>query len=94
MNRVRISTTVDGGRLTLCRRLLAAPDSQLMDRALQALVNELEAERELAALEAHPYREDPDLSWTAPAGASLPYEGSVPEDVLLMAETRRRARDG
>jgi len=65
-----------------------------MDRALAALVNELEAERELAALENHPYTEDPDLNWVAPAGPVLPYDGTVPEDVLRLAESRRRAHGG
>jgi hypothetical protein len=90
MKRVRISTTVDRDRLVVCRRLLGGKDSQLLDRALQALVNELESERELAALEAHPYDDDPDLAWEAPPGPDLPYDGDVPKDVIRLAARRRR----
>ena len=89
---MRISTTVDARRLATCRRLLAGPDSQLLDRALQALIDDLEAERELVALEAHPYENDPDLTWEAPPGPNLPYEGNVPPDVIRLAARRRRRR--
>ncbi len=90
MKRVRISTTVDRERLAACRRLLGVPDSQLVDRALEALVAELEGERELAALAARPYEDDPDLAWEAPPGPDLPYDGDVPKDVVRLAARRRR----
>jgi hypothetical protein len=92
MARVRISTTVDEERLTACRRLFHAPDSRLMDRALQALIDELEGAAEVRALEAHPYEEDPDLAWELSEGPPLPYDGDVPKQVLAKARARRRRR--
>jgi len=59
-----------------------------MDRALAALLEESEAQQELAALDAFPY-DDPELNWEAPA-APLPYSGEVPADVLALAQRRRR----
>ena len=90
MARVRISTTVDEGRLTRCRRLLGVSDSALVDRALIALLDEIEARRELVALAEHPYEADPDLNWEAPSGPAPPYEGDVPPAVVALAEQRRR----
>lgn len=92
MTRVRISTTVDEGLLAVCRGLLKASDSRLIDRALQALIDELEGAAELSALEAHPYEDDPDLAWTVSEGPPLPYDGEVPEEVLARARARRRRR--
>lgn len=89
MNRVRISTTVDADELARCRRLFGPGTSKLVDRALRALAEELEQERELAALEHHPYEEDPDLVWTVPPGPDLPYDGEVPKEVQQMARARR-----
>lgn len=67
-------------------------DSQLLDRALGALRDKVERDHELAALERDPYDDDPDLSWRAPAGPSLPYDGDIPDDVIEMIEARRRSR--
>ncbi len=92
MNRVRISTSVDGDALEACRRQLRTSDSKLIDRALAALLEALESEREQAALDSMPYDEDPDLSWTAPVGPDLPYDGDVPPDVQRLAAARRRRR--
>ncbi len=92
MGRVRISTTVDATLLAACRQLLREPDSRIIDRALAALIEELEAQRELAVLEAHPYEQDPDLAWAAPPGPDLPYEGEIPPDVERLAAARRRSR--
>ncbi len=89
MNRVRISTTVDASRLAHARQLVGKPDSQLLDRALDALVDEVERAHELTALEAQPYEADPQLAWAAPPGPGLAYEGAVPADVLELAERRR-----
>ncbi len=61
-----------------------------MDRALLALIEEIETASERAALAAQPYDDDPDLNWAAPAGPVLPYDGDVPPDVRLLAEQRRR----
>jgi hypothetical protein len=92
MTRVRISTTVDGERLQQCRRLVAGHDSQLMDQALEALIEKLEARLEDLALSARPYEGDPDLAWVAPPGPDLPYDGEVPADVLRLAKRRGRGR--
>ena len=92
MPRVRISATVDGERLDTAARLSGATGSRLLDQALAALIEQLEAARELAALASHPYEEDPDLAWEAPVGPDLPYEGAVPDDVVELAKARRRSR--
>lgn len=92
MSRVRISTTVDGKMLMMCRRMLGVTDSQLMDRALESLARELEERAELAALEAHPYEHDPDLAWDAPDGPDLPYDGEIPQEVLDLAASLRGQR--
>ncbi|MGI8684817.1 MAG: hypothetical protein ACR2MO_06970 [Acidimicrobiales bacterium] len=70
--------------------MLAAPDSRILDRALKALIDQLEEERELAALAAFPYEDDPDLDMATAPGADLPYDGEVPADVLRLAAQRRR----
>lgn len=90
MPRVRISTTVDAESLAACRRLTAAPDSQMFDRALAALIEEMEGAAENAALDAHPYDADPDLGGTAGEGPPLPYDGKVPPEILARARARRR----
>lgn len=93
MSRVRISTTVDAEQLARCRRLAGLTTSKLVDHALRVLADELERERELAALERLPYEEDPDLSWEVPPGPDLPYDGDVPDDVRRLASARRRKAD-
>lgn len=90
MTRERISTTVDSARLARARRLLRVKDSRLIDQALDALVQRELAQRELAALEAKPYEDDPDLAWSAPEGPDLPYDGEIPADVRRLAARRRR----
>lgn len=90
MRRERISTTVDSVQLATARRLLGVRDSELFDRALEALVRQELARRELEALEAHPYEEDPDLAWEAPPGPDLPYDGEIPAEVRRLAARRRR----
>ncbi len=92
MSRARISTTVDATSLGRARQLLPGADSRLLDRALLALIEDLEEDRELAALAALPYEDDPDLAWEAPPGPDLPYDGEVPEDVIQLALQRRRQR--
>jgi hypothetical protein len=89
MARVRISTTVDAGSLNLARSMLGTPDSEVIDEALKALIDKLEGERELAALQKHPYERDRDLTWESPPGPSLPYDAQVPADVIALAEKRR-----
>lgn len=93
MARVRVSTTVDQERLEAARRLADLAPSKLFDRALDALCREIEAQREAEILAEQPYEGDPDVAWQAPMGPHLPYEGSVPEDVLRLAARRRRERE-
>lgn len=88
---MRISTTVDAESLAAARRLLPGSDSRLLDRALAALVEQLEGQWEVAALASHPYEDDPDLTWQAPPGPDLPYDGDVPAEVLRLAQRRRQA---
>lgn len=90
MNRVRISTTVDGERLTACRNALGISDSRILDKALALLLDRLEEIREQEALRAMPYHEDTDLAWDVSVGPGLLYDGEVPEDVRRLAESRRR----
>jgi hypothetical protein len=92
MARIRISTTVDEARLTRCRDLVDEPDSRLIDRALQALLDELEGSAEVKALEAQPYDEDPELAWGASDGPPLAYDAKVPDEVLARARAMRRRR--
>ena len=91
MSRVRISATVDGERLEVASRLAGETGSRLLDRALAVLIEHLETDRELAVLASHPYDKDPDLAWEAPPGPDLPYEGAIPDDVLELAQARRRS---
>jgi hypothetical protein len=94
MSRVRISTTVDAHRLAEARARLAVGDSELIDRALAALIDDLEAERERTALAERPYEDDPELAWQVPLGPDLPYDHDIPRAVLdLAADRRRRTRD-
>lgn len=83
---------MDAARLSTCRRLLRVPDSALIDRALNALIAELEAATEAEALEANPYEDDPNLAWEVSDGPPLPYDGAVPKRVLDRARARRRHR--
>ena len=92
MRRVRVSATVDGDRLRRVRELTGLRDSQLLDDALAALLQQLVTDHERAALSAQPYDEDPDLTWTAPPATALPYEGDVPAEVEALARTRRTRR--
>ncbi len=94
MARTRISTTVDARRLDDVRRRLGVPDSEIVDRALAVLVEQLDALHEQVALEEQPYEADPDLAWDAPPGPDLPYDGQVPAEVLELAAARRRAARG
>ena len=92
MKRVRLSTTVDAERLAKSRRLFKGPDSHLIDRALQALIEEMQGAAELRALEKYPYESDPELAWEVSEGPSLPYDGKVPKKVQALARARRRRR--
>ncbi|MGI8574070.1 MAG: hypothetical protein ACR2MA_01740 [Egibacteraceae bacterium] len=50
--------------------------------------------RERTALTELPYEYDPELSWRAPVGPDLPYDGRIREEVLELAKTRRRGQSG
>jgi hypothetical protein len=89
-HRLRISTTVDADNLASARSLVGKQDSEVIDQALRALIHNLERERELAALQEHPYELDPDLNWEPPAGPPLPYDAEIPAEVLALAEERRK----
>ena len=93
MSRVRVSTTVDGQRLARARELFGGSDSELLDRALELLVRQLDARRERAALVAQPYEDDADLSWEVPPGPDLPYDAEIPDDVMELARQRRAEYD-
>ena len=93
MSRIRVSTTVDGQRLARARELFGGSDSELLDRALELLVRQLDARRERAALVAQPYEDDADLSWEAPPGPDLPYDAEIPDDVIELARQRRAEYD-
>lgn len=91
MNRERISTTVDAKALRRARASFDLPDSKLFDRALAALLSEIEGARERAVLTALPYEDDPALAWAAPPAPPLPYDGDIPDDVQRLAAERRAA---
>ena len=80
---------MDAERLERCRRLLGETDSVLVDRALKALIDELQSVEEIRALERAPYEEDPELAWDV-SEPPLPYEGKIPPEVVAKAKRRRR----
>lgn len=86
---MRISTTVDATTWDTARGLLPGSNSHVVEAALVVLIEKLEADRERAALAAHPYTEDPDLTWEAASDSPVPYDASVPEEILRLAERRR-----
>ena len=92
--RVRISTTIDEARLEEARRRTGSRDSELLDRALVALLDLLDTEAELAAIAAAPYESDPELAMPGADPTEEDYLGSVPAAVRRLAKTRRRARAG
>jgi hypothetical protein len=92
MTRVRVSTTVDAQRWATAQRLVGAPSSQILDRALAALIGQLEGAHEREVLTAQPYHEDPELAWEMSPGAGLAYDADVPPDVLELARQRRARR--
>ena len=89
MKRARISTTVDAQQLANARARLDASDSELLDRALAALIDDIDTQHERTALAEQPYEDDPELTWQAPSGPDLPYDGDIPSDVIELAAERR-----
>jgi hypothetical protein len=86
---------VDTVRLERARRLRAGRDSELFDAALAALIDQEEQRRELAAFDRAPYdidadltAPDPDVDWDR----ELPYDGSIPDEVVELARRRRAQR--
>jgi hypothetical protein len=93
MTRSRISTTVDAITLERARALVGTNDAAMLDRALHALISEVESEKEIAALRDLPYDSDADLALPAASPATdLPYDGDVPTEILEIARRRRSAR--
>jgi hypothetical protein len=95
MNRLRISTTVDGSVLARARELSGARDAEMFDAALIALVNQIQGERELEALRSWPYADDVELAMPeAPPDSldALPYTGVVPPELIKLAKARRLKR--
>ncbi len=95
MARTRISTTVDTAQLERARSMGGCRDSELLDRALVALVDQEERRREMIAFAEHPYESDADLDLPTPDidwDAELPYDGDVPAAVVERARRRRAAR--
>lgn len=92
MNRLRVSTTVDGSVLERARELSGVRDAEMFDAALRALVNQIQGERELQALRSWPYADDPELAMPeAPPDQleALPYSGAVPPEIARLAKARR-----
>lgn len=92
--RTRISTTVDRDRLTTARVQTGLPDSELIDLALSALLEQTEREAEDRALAEHPYEIDPEINelptgWPSESPLLDSYDGQVPADVLALFSTRR-----
>ncbi len=72
--------------------LAESSDAELVDAALSSLIRDLEAERDLAALDSWPYADDDNL--TMPGALhdhadAMPYSGLVPNDVKRLARLRR-----
>jgi len=89
---MRISTTVDAIQWERARKLMDSPASKIVDRALETLVERLEAEQDLKALEEFPYEGDPELNWEVDPVPGLPYDGKVPQEILRLAAQRRRSK--
>lgn len=89
MPRTRISTTVDAERLEAVRQHLDASDSEIIDRALAVLLDALEGSFERKVLAERPYEADSELTWQAPFGPDLPYDGTIPEHVHDRVAERR-----
>ena len=100
MSRVRISTTVDDAVLAEARRRTGRRDSELFDAALAALLDRLDTDAELRALETLPYEDDAELAMppagdgTGPAIWVEDYDGAAPPAVVELARQRRARRVG
>lgn len=95
MARTRLSTTVDSDALERARSLVGGRDSELLDAALNELIEREEQRREMRAIDADPYSVDPELA-LPPADVDwdrdMPYDGEVPAEVVDLARRRRAAR--
>jgi len=89
--RTRISTTVDAIQWERARQLMNSPASRIVDRALETLVERLEAEQDLNALEKFPYEADAELNWEVDQVPGLPYDGKIPQEILRLAAQRKRS---
>ena len=91
--RIRVSTTVDNERLTLARKQTGLPDSELIDLALEALLERAERDAEDLALGEHPYHRDSELiglpaGWPASAPPLDDYDDAVPADIVALFASR------
>ncbi len=94
--RTRISTTVDEKSLSAARKQTGLPDSQLLDRALSALLERAEHEAEDRALSESPYDLDAELAglptgWPSKAPSLDAYDGAIPADVVAYFAERNRS---
>ncbi len=92
MNRERISTTVDQAVLRQARLRTGSRDSELFDAALAALLDRIDTDAELRAIELAPYEDDPDLALPGPAIWADDYRGAVPPEIVDEARQRRARR--
>jgi hypothetical protein len=93
--RTRISTTVDHDRLTVARTQTGLPDSELIDLALAALLEQAERDAEDRALSEQPYHLDPDLNsvptgWPSKSPPLDEYDEPVPADVVALFAAREK----
>ncbi len=72
--------------------MLQTSDSKLVDRALAALVEEMEERQELHALEAQPYKMTRTWLGSLSRVRICPYDGDVPAEVARLAARRRSRR--
>jgi hypothetical protein len=91
--RTRISTTVDQERLTTARKQTGLQDSELIDLALAALLEQGERDAEDRAFADQPYELDPDMTafptgWPPLAPLLDTYDGPVPDDVIALFAAR------
>lgn len=91
--RTRISTTVDHERLATARSQTGLQDSELIDLALAALLEQSERDAEDRALTNQPYELDPDMNSLPPGWPPLSppldtYDEPVPADVIALFAAR------
>jgi hypothetical protein len=91
--RTRISTTVDPERLATARSQTGLLDSELIDLALAALIEQRERDAEDQAFSDQPFELDPDLTalptgWPPQSPPLDTYDEPVPSDVIALFAAR------